>query len=175
MPEFKVGDIVISKKGTKPFRITVYRSGSYYVHGVYLHNNHDSICLKENLIPYNENTMANSDMTTLYSFEIDGQTKYGHHIATNSLGLCVVEEKGGSGQIYTLEKTLLQEVVPYTVHMREMNTSNSVNVITTEGTYKLNEMIIHSGRIWIVTKLNNKVKNGVELKNARRIVTEEIQ
>jgi hypothetical protein len=183
MTDFKVGDIVISKKGTRPFRIGHLRGmGCYqwgdknYVCGVYLHNNHTtSDILKSNLIHYNENTMQNYNMTALYSFEIDGQTKYGHHIGTNSLGQCVVEEKGGTGQIYTLEKSSLQEVVPYTVHMREMGTTNWMDVISREGVYSVNELILYHGKMWMVIQLNNKAKNGVEITNARRVLTEEIK
>jgi uncharacterized Zn finger protein len=170
---FKPGDICISKKGTKPFRVTAGTCG--YTYGCYLHNNRSCEFYFENVMLYDESTMStNTNMNTLYSFTVEGLLRYGHQLAVNSAGLCVMEEKPG-GTIHTLEKSQLTEVVPYTVGMREMNSSNTINVLATEGVYTKNDMIIHSGKIYIVTNLNTKAKSAVEITNARRILTEEIK
>jgi hypothetical protein len=52
MAVFKVGDIIISKKGTKPARVTSVYSGYCCVDAVYLHNNRSSQFDKSNIIHY---------------------------------------------------------------------------------------------------------------------------
>jgi hypothetical protein len=59
--------------------------------------------------------------------------------------------------------------------MREMGTTNWMNVISREGVYSVNELILYHGKMWMVIQLNNKAKNGVEITNARRVLTEEIK
>jgi hypothetical protein len=54
---------------------------------------------------------------TLYSFTVDGQTRYGIHIGTNSKNQYLIEEKT-TCEIHTLNKEDLEEVLPYTFDIR---------------------------------------------------------
>lgn len=57
-----------------------------------------------------EKTMASK----LYEFQKDGKTTFGSKLAVNSSGLWVMEVKG-TGEAVLVDKTTVEEVIPYTI------------------------------------------------------------
>jgi hypothetical protein len=130
---FKPGDIVRLKTGTAPIRVT--SCNTVNLNGEYLSGNHKvqyRSCYDFELHPdFNEketNTMANAQ--TLYQFNIaDDQTfepkqHFGHHIGTNSLGQWIMEIKG-TGKVVAVDKSTVEEVLPYTVGVKFLGGGNS--------------------------------------------------
>lgn len=124
---FNVGEVVKLKTGTAPIKVT--RCNKSFLSGDYLNTSHRIHWRTVNdfeLHPdYNqkENTM---NTQTLYQFNIaDDQTfepkqHFGHHIGTNSLGQWIMEIKG-TGKVVAVDKSTVEEVLPYTIGVRFNN------------------------------------------------------
>lgn len=161
MTTFKPGDIIISKTGTKPARVTSVWTWDIYA--TYLHSNKNSRFSKDNIIHYTGDPEKMTNSTQLYSFtKEDGTTGYVTYLATNSAGDWVVEEKGSgdsAGTIHTLPKESLTEVVPYTF---------SVNVNGRTEHFVGEEGKVHTGEVLLYTEPSPPVMvvvNGVNTKS----------
>lgn len=173
MAEFKVGDIVISKNGFRPARITYVYSGSYYVTAKYLHNDRSTDLIKTNLVHYQGDTETMSNSTQLYSFvKADGTTGYVTYLATNSAGDWVVEEKG-SGELYTLPKTNFTEVVPYTFSINV--NGRTEHFVGEEGKVTKDEVLLYTAPsppvMVVVNGVDTKCKNAKTQFQGYRITT----
>ena len=165
VPEFKVGDIIISKKGTKPGKIT-YTSWSDCYEITYLHNNRTGIISKSNAILYGDSTMTTD---SLYSFiKEDGSLGYATYLATNSAGEWVVEEKGSS-VLHTKPKDSFTEVVPFTFSAKSGN--NTFAFTCDEGKVSIGEILLLDGLIYQVTGLNTKAKNAPKFTGVRLVTS----
>lgn len=119
-PLFSAGEVVISKQGKHPFRLTydVRTLGSITVWGVYLHNGKTAkISGSYNLIRYEEyeQETAMENTKTLYTFkDADGTDVFGTAIGQDSSGNLVIEVKGARGGVVLMPPSELTEVLPYT-------------------------------------------------------------
>lgn len=110
------------------------------------HYHESAFELTENIYS-KEAKMANST-PTLYSFVEAGVTKYGHHIGTNSSNKFLIEEKG-TGQIHVLDKTDLEEVLPFTFSVTYVDTvpaSVPTEFIGEPDKFKKGELLIFKTR-----------------------------
>jgi hypothetical protein len=110
----EVGNIVRLKTGTSPM-VVIYKTHKDYISCKYLNSGHvlEFRNIKD-FVMYEEETTQGKDTMTLYQFTVNADTKYGTYLATNSQGMFVIEEKG-SGVIYTVNKDVVEEVMPYTI------------------------------------------------------------
>lgn len=173
MAQFKVGDIIISKKGTKPARVTSAYSGYWYVNAVYLHNNRSNQFDKSNIIHYTGDTETMSNSTQLYSFiKEDGTIGYATWLGTNRAGCWVVEEKG-SGTLHTLPKENFTEVVPYTFSINV--NGRTEHFVGEEGKVTKDEVLLYTGTnppvMVVVNGVNTKSKNAKAKFRGARIST----
>jgi hypothetical protein len=124
-PSFKFGDIVVSKKGTRPG--TIIQTGAYnrqtrsygYAKVRYLHNNNTKLIAEENLVLYTDSKTMTQEQNTLYQFKPSDSSEslYGHHIGTNQQSQWVMEEKG-TGKIHVIPKEAAEEVLPFTFSVK---------------------------------------------------------
>jgi hypothetical protein len=129
---FNVGEIVKLKTGTAPIKITSCNKN--FLSGDYLNTNHKIHCRTVNdfeLHPdYQQKENAMSNAQTLYQFNLKDtltgtETQhFGHYLATNSAGQWVMEVRG-TGQLVTVDKASVEEVLPYTVGVKFMNSSST--------------------------------------------------
>jgi hypothetical protein len=165
---FKVGDIIISKKGTKPGEITHLEPWRYCHYEVkYIHNGRIGYISKENSILYHgDPTMTQN---TLYSFnKEDGTLAYATYLATNSSGEWVVEERG-SGVLHTKPKDSFTEVVPFTFSAKAGNSTQ--HFTCEEGKVKKGDILMNNGMVLEVTELNTKSRTAPKF-TGKRLVTE---
>jgi hypothetical protein len=165
---FKVGDIIISKKGTKPGEIThlePWRRWQYEVK--YIHNGRIGYISKENAILYHGDTTMTQN--TIYSFnKEDGKLAYATYLATNSSGEWVVEEMG-SRAIHTKPKDSFTEVVPFTFSAKAAN--STLHFTCEEGKVKKGDILMNNGMVLEVTELNTKSRTAPKF-TGKRLVTE---
>lgn len=171
---FKVGDIVISKKGTKPARVTYSYANSYWVSVTYLHNDRADSLVRENLVLYNEPTEMTQTQQNLYQFKTaTGATVYGSYLATNQNGQWVMEEKG-NGQLHTVNKNDAEEVLPYTFSVKMRG--NTTHFVGTPDQVCVGDVLMYTGgdypEIAVVSAVNTKNKNARAKFTGRRLVTE---
>ena len=122
---FRIGDIVRLKTGTAPIEVT--DATAYWITGIYLKSK-TQVYLRNSrdFVMYDKiNTTQGKNTMTLYQFTVDSDTKYGTYLATNSQGMFVMEEKG-SGVIYTVNKDVVEEVMPYTIDVVFLNSTDTV-------------------------------------------------
>ena len=175
--KFNVGDIVISKNGKHPLKVTCRPSwdgGTWQLR--YLHNNKLNYVDKWNI---NDNyslyeTSETMTAQTLYSFDLNGVTTFGTHIGTNSQNKYLIEEKT-TGAIHILDKDQLEEVMPYTFAAKLSGSEQ--HYICTPGALKVNDILLctagNSPTVAVVTALDTKNKSARKFKGAK-IVTEGI-
>jgi hypothetical protein len=176
MTKFKKGDIVISKNGKYPARVTENNSWGGYTNIVYLHNNSYSTLVTDNLILYNESENMTTETQMLYQFKTeDGSTAYGTHIGTNSKNLWLMEEKG-SGRVLTIDPKDAEEVLPYTFSVKMRG--NTTHYIGEEGMVTTGDVLLYTGgdhpEIATVTAINTKNKSARAKFTGRRVVTEQL-
>jgi hypothetical protein len=170
-PKFKVGDIVISKYGTKPFRVRKTEWGGLY--GTYLHNEKACCFDVENVILYNEPEEL-TPMPNLYQFKnAEGTVIYGTYLATNQLGQWVMEEKG-NGALHTVDQKETEEVLPYTFSVKVKGTVK--HYIGSPNQLSVGDTLIcvmgDYPELAVVTALNTKNKEARAKFSGRKIVTE---
>lgn len=175
--KFKVGDIVISKKGKYPLKVISlppYSNGSWALG--YLHKNVtnyvDNWNIIENYYLYESSETMSTE--TLYSFDLNGVPTFGTHIGTNSQNKFIIEQKG-TGDIHILDKDQLEEVLPYTF---SANISGSEqHYIGTPDVLKVGDILLctagSSPTVAVVTAVDTKNKSARKFKGAK-IVTESI-
>lgn len=123
---FKVGDIVRLKTGTAPIEVT--KATPHWVCGTYIKSKTEVYGRDvKDFVMYEEKIKSTQgkDTMTLYQFTVNADTKYGTYLATNSQGMSVMEEKG-SGVIYTVHKDVVEEVMPYTIDVVFLNSTDTV-------------------------------------------------
>lgn len=138
---FKVGDIVRLKAGTAPIKVT--EATPYWVSGMYVKSK-TKVYLRniKDFVLHEEATTQGKDTMTLYQFTVSGDTKYGTYLATNSQGMYVMEEKG-SGVIYTVDKTVVEEVMPYTIDVVFLGSGETVYGYLAEvGKYNVGDVFL---------------------------------
>lgn len=141
-----VGDKIRRKGGVDPqtvtkvdlFRLLIWaeydKSGqNYYPEGQRLE---DIVIIEE----------GEKDMTNqLYEFEHEGNTHYGYHLATNSQGLWVMEVKS-SGATVAVDKSIVKEVIPYTVDIvffdSGVGESSRWSYTAKEGDWSVDDIIV---------------------------------
>jgi len=173
-PKFKAGDIIISKKGTRPARVRCdCHERDYYVYVTYLHNGRNCDFITKNAILYNEPEEL-TPMPNLYQFKnAEGTVIYGTYLATNQLGQWVMEEKG-NGTLHTVDQKDTEEVLPYTfsvkVRGKVQHFIGSPNQLGVGDT--LICVMDDYPELAVVTALNTKNKEARAKFSGRKIVTE---
>jgi hypothetical protein len=176
--QFKVGDIVTKSYGKKPAEVTYvyfggYGGGEYSCR--YLHSNQSFTAYGNELKLYDEETEMTADKQTLYSFTVDGETRYGSHIGTNSQNQYLIEEKG-TGTIHVFGKNDLEEVVPYT--FSATMGGKETHYVGTPGALKKGDVLLYIGsttaQIAYVTGVDTKNKSARSKFKGSKIVTESI-
>jgi hypothetical protein len=176
MTQFNVGDIVTKQHGKKPAEITYIPS---YPGGVfsckYLHSKQTFYPRDYEIKLYDEETEMTTDKQTLYSFTVDGETRYGTHIGTNSQNQYLIEEKG-SGTIHVFDKSGLEEVVPYT--FSATMGGKETHYVGTPGALKKGDVLLYTGsntpQVAVVTGVDTKNKSARAKFKGAKIVTEAI-
>ena len=176
MAKFKKDDIVISKKGKNPARVTENNSWGGYTNVRYLHNDSHSTLVTDNLILYNESENMTTETPLLYQFKTeDDSTAYGTHIGTNSKNLWLMEEKG-SGRVLTIDPKDAEEVLPYTFSVKMRG--NTTHYIGEEGVVTNGDVLLYTGgdypEIATVTAVNTKNKSARAKFTGRRVITEQL-
>lgn len=126
--KFKVGDSVRLKNGTAEIRVT-HVSGTI-IHGEYVNStNTVGPRHQDAFVPFTKDDNQKEkamNTNTLYQFfsMTDDATLFGNHIGTNSQGLWIMEVKG-TGRIVAVNKTDVEEVLPYSLGIKFLN-GNSV-------------------------------------------------
>jgi hypothetical protein len=121
-----------------------------------------------------ENTMATNK---LYQINISEATaKYGHKLAVDSTGKWVMELKG-TGEVRSYDKSLIEEVMPYTVAVQFESNKQVYQYLANKDQVELNAFYIFDspmGRAIVqVTKLDTKSSAAtVEFKPLAKLTTE---
>lgn len=177
---FKVGDIVVSKNGTKPFKIT--STGRYDTYGTYLHNNR-YVSFNTNMIELYSgevDTATSSKMTKegLYSVDIEGILCQAKYVGTNSVGKHVMELVS-NGAMITADKSIITEILPYTIETADLsNNYRKMHYKIKEGSVKVDDILLYKDEynnyfFSRVTALNTKNRKAKEFKGSK-VITQEI-
>lgn len=173
MTQFNIGDIVTKLYGKTPAEIISigWRPNQWQCR--YLKSKQtfyeDDTCLK-----FYEGETEMAETKTLYSFTIDGKVAYGIHIGTNSQNQYLIEEKG-TGAIHVFDKSVLEEVVPYTFSAKMGNSEN--HYVGTPGALNKGDILLYTGssspQIAVVTGVDTKNKSArSKFKGAKLVTTE---
>ena len=177
MTQFNIGDIVTKLYGKTPAEIISmgWRPSQWQCR--YLKSKQTFYEEASNLKLYEGETdeMA-TDTKTLYSFtKEDGTVAYGTHIGTNSQNQYLIEEKG-TGAIHVFDKSVLEEVVPYTFSAKMGNSEN--HYVGTPGALNKGDILLYTGssspQIAVVTGVDTKNKSARSKFKGAKIVTEAI-
>lgn len=164
----KVGDIVRLKNGNSRLEV-VHVHGCHLVTATYLsgcktlHQRDVSDFVLLQSPQTKKQSEKGKDTMTLYQFTVDSDTKYGTYLATNSQGLFVMEEKG-TGVIYTVAKTSVEEVMPYTIGVVFLSSGNTTeySYLAPVGKYQVGEVFLIKSKyghgLCAVTKVDTKSK-----------------
>ena len=159
--KFKVGDIVRLYSGTAPIEVTevkgTYLNGKYIKSENSIYDRH-----QDNFVSYErEATMTNTNK--LYVFKDNFNTNvdlYGHYLATNSQGEWVMEVKG-SGMIMAIAKDKVQEVLPYTINVKFVDSGTTYSYLANKDQFPVGFYLVkaysHDGwQIAHVTAVDTK-------------------
>ena len=94
--------------------------------------------------PYENDTnvqMEKTDMNTLYQITLGDMTKYGHKLAVNSSGLWVMEEKG-TGEIVTVNRKFVEEVMPYTIGVQFEAEKDTYHYTAEKDKFTVNDFLL---------------------------------
>ena len=181
-PKFKVGDIVKLKTGTAPIKVTGVSNShllKYNISGRYVNTSHTILLRSEEEFEFYNNEEENN-MSTLYQFTVDSDTKYGTYLATNSQGLSVMEEKG-TGVIYTVAKTSVEEVLPYTIDVVFLLTGNKTeySYLAPAGKYQVGEVFLLESKyghgLCVITNVDTKSKAATtDFNPITKVLTEKV-
>ena len=76
-----------------------------------------------------------NDMGKLYEITATGRVVYGHKLATNSQGQWVMEAKG-TGEVFAVDKSYVQEVLPYTIGVQFETGKSTYHYLADAGKYQ---------------------------------------
>jgi uncharacterized protein YodC (DUF2158 family) len=173
MTQFNVGDVVTKLYGKKPATIVSDWNSRYQCR--YLETKQTFYAYENDLKPYEEETEMATDKQTLYSFVVDGETRYGTHIGTNSQNQYLIEEKG-TGSIHVFDKSALEEVVPYT--FSATMGGKETHYVGTPAALKKGDVLLYTGsntpQVAVVTGVDTKNKSARAKFKGAKIVTESI-
>lgn len=86
-------------------------------------------------------TKKDDTMNKLYEIKHEGKTLYGNKLAVNSAGKWVMEIKG-TGEVISVDKILVEEVMPYTIGV-QFETGKTIYHYTSEkGKYNVGDVCI---------------------------------
>ncbi len=176
-----VGDIVVAKNGTKPFRVT--DNWGNYVNGRYLHSDNPARFYKDQVKYYNENEKSEKEKgkemsQSIYQVTLeDGTTTFGTKAGATAQGKVLIEEKG-TGKILIVDETMLEEQLPYTFAVRTQG--NTQHFIGKPGTVEKGDIVIvmdggvDKFTVGMVSAIDTKNKSATKPFNGRKLVTEAI-
>jgi hypothetical protein len=175
MTKFNAGDIVVKLNGRMPAKVIRYQYGTL-VYCRYLHAPYAPFQAYENTLKLQENeSEMTTDKQTLYSFVVDGETRYGIHIGTNSQNQYLIEEKT-TGAIHVFGKDQLEEVVPYTFSATVAG--KETHYVGIPDALKKGDVLLYTGsstpQVAVVTGVDTKNKAAREKFKGAKIVTEAI-
>ena len=99
----------------------------------------------EDLYQTYQTQQKENTMTTLYEITKGKKTLFGSKLAVNSAGEWVMEVKG-TGEVISVTKELVTEVLPYTVSIKFINSHNTpYHYFATEGQYAVDDLIVVDG------------------------------
>lgn len=155
--KFKAGDIVRLKTGSAPIRVSdvfgTYLNGRYVKSDNEVHSRH-----QDQFVHYDgEDTMTNTNKLYTWHHDVD---LYGHYLATNSQGEWVMEVKG-SGQIMAIAKDKVQEVLPYTISVKFVDSGTTYSYLASKDQFPVGFYLVkaysHDGwQIAQVTAVDTK-------------------
>jgi len=177
---FRIGDIVRLKTGTAPIEVT--DATAHWITGIYLKSKTE-VYLRNSrdFVMYDKiNTTQGKNTMTLYQFTVNNDTKYGTYLATNSQGLFVMEEKG-TGVIYTVGKTAVEEVMPYTIGVVFLSSGSTTeySYLATAGKYEVGQIFLmdnnYGHSLVTITKVDTKSKAATtDFNPITRVLTEKV-
>lgn len=175
MQKFNAGDIVVKINGKLPAKVEAYGYGNR-VSCRYLHPPYSLFRVYDTTLkPYGKDTEMTTDKQTLYSFVVDGETRYGTHIGTNSQNQYLIEEKT-TGAIHVFGKDQLEEVVPYT--FSATIAGKETHYVGTPDVLKKGDVLLATGfstpQVAVVTGVDTKNKTAREKFKGAKVVTEAI-
>ena len=175
MAKFNVDDLVVKVNGKLPAKVVRYSYGSV-VYCRYLHPPYAPFQAYDHTLKLYENyPEMTTDKQTLYSFAIDGETRYGTHIGTNSQNQYLIEEKT-TGAIHVFAKNQLEEVVPYT--FSATMGGKETHYVGTPDVLKKGDVLLYTEsstpQVAVVTGVDTKNKTARAKFKGAKIVTEAI-
>jgi hypothetical protein len=175
MTKFNIDDIVVKVNGKMPAKV-IRRLWGDKVYCRYLHAPYSPFEAYESGLKLLDNPPEmTTDKQTLYSFVVEGETRYGTHIGTNSQNQYLIEEKT-TGAIHVFGKDQLEEVVPYT--FSATIAGKETHYVGTPDVLKKGDVLLATGfstpQVAVVTGVDTKNKTAREKFKGAKIVTEAI-
>lgn len=135
----------------------------------------DMVSIVEPYISYDEYIKTSKQKEqTMSLFEVtkaDGTKVFATKMAEKSKTLWVMEIKG-TGEFVAVSTDSIQEVLPYTIAIRNLSGGNTNSFEVPEGKFEKGDvLVLASGDIGVVTMLNSKVKGVPELKPIAKLVS----
>lgn len=158
--DWQVGGVYYRENGTEPFVILdilrCQRDSATYKCD-YINGSKGILDTKTYLIEANT---GEEDMTTQTLYQIKDKDVYGFKLATNSKGEIVFEVKS-TGEILTVNKEQLIEVMPYTVDIKFLGANGQKYAFfSREGDVKVGDVVVAEGysNLMIVVKTDSRSK-----------------
>lgn len=77
----------------------------------------------------------------LYEIKTEGNTRYGHKLAVNSQGYWVMEIKG-TGEVLAVDKSFVQEVLPYSIGVQFESGKTVYHYLGEAGKHQVGDMFV---------------------------------
>lgn len=77
----------------------------------------------------------------LYEIKAEGNTRYGHKLAVNSQGYWVMEVKG-TGEVLAVDKSFVQEVLPYSIGVQFESGKTVYHYLGEAGKHQVGDMFV---------------------------------
>lgn len=197
--KFAVGDVVKLKWGDKPQVITENLGDGVvtimyleypYTESVRKHVDYvrysrpltqDQRCKHAKIMKKLEEKEEENTMEKLYAVDTAGKTVYANKLAVNAAGQWVMEPKGG-GDVFSVDKDKVEEVIPYTVDVKFWGSSNTYAYTSVEGKYSVGDILVvnttynaHGVNFVVVKGVNTKSKKATkELEPIGRVQVEKV-
>lgn len=147
--KFTDGSIVRRNNGSAPIHVSYTINGEMF--GFYVRSGRpvENECQSKFTL-YEDNEFTSTlygedEMTkdTLYSFEQDGVTKYGTLLTTDSKGRYVLEVRG-TQDVIPMDKSLVTEVLPYTIAVQFPGTTKHYAFKAKEGDFSVGDLLVRT-------------------------------